>query len=95
MIVVCVFLCRSYNEVRITCSINLSGRTSCSMDASVVVGDLQTTGCMYVLFIPTPSSHACFIICGFRWPPFKDGDLGNTVVKVLRYKSEGCWYDSS
>ena len=95
MIVVCVFLCRSYIKLRITCSINLSSRTSSSMDASVLVGDLQTTGCMYLWFIPTPSSHACFIICRFRWPPFKDGDLDSTVVKVLGYKSEGCWFDSS
>ena len=52
MIVVCVFLCRSYNEVRITCSINLSGRASSSVDASVVEGDLQTTGCVNVRFFP-------------------------------------------
>ena len=95
MIDVGVFLCRSYIKVRITFSINLSGRTSSFVDASVVVGDLQTTGCMYLWFIPTPSSHACFIICRFRWPPFKGGDLGNTVVKVRRYKSEGFWFDSS
>jgi hypothetical protein len=23
------------------------------------------------------------------------GDLGSTVVKVLCYKSEGCWFDPS
>ena len=69
MIVVCVYLYRTYNEVRIPCSINLSGRTSTSsIDTSFVVGDLQTAGCMYVRFIPTAMSHACFIICRFRWP---------------------------
>ena len=69
MIVVCVFLCVTYNEVRIPYAINLSDRTSTSyIDATFVVVDLQTAGYIYVRFIPTQISHACFIICRFRWP---------------------------
>ena len=71
MIVVCVFLYRSYNEVRIPCSINLSVKSSTStIDAKFVEGDLETTGCMYVCFIHTAMSHASFILCQFWWPYF-------------------------
>ena len=63
-----LFLCRSYIKVWITSSINLSGRTSTSsIDTSFVVGDLQRACCMYVRFITTKSSNACFIIWRFRW----------------------------
>jgi len=67
--VVCVFVCRKYNEVRIPYAINLSDRTSTSStDATFVVVDLQTAGYFDVRFIPTQIWHACFIICRFRWP---------------------------
>ena len=57
------------NILGIPCSVNLFGRTSTpSIDTTFVVRDLQTAGCMYVRFIPTQSSNACFIICRFRWP---------------------------
>jgi hypothetical protein len=63
------FCAERKNELRIPCSVNLSGRTSTSsIDTSFVVGDLQRAGCMYVRIIPTQSSNACFIIWRFRWP---------------------------
>jgi hypothetical protein len=66
-IVVCVFLCRPCNEVRIPYAINLSDRTSTSStDATFVVVDLQTAGYIYLQFIPPQISHICFVIYRFR-----------------------------
>jgi hypothetical protein len=61
MNVVCVLLCRTYNEVRIPYAINVSDRRSASsMDATFVVVDLQTAGYIYVRFIPTQILKALF-----------------------------------
>jgi len=96
MIFVCVFLYRTYNEVRIPCSINLFVKSSTStIDAKFVEGDLETTGCMYVRFIHTAKSHASFILCQFLWPYLLSWGTAVTVFKVMCYKSEGRWFDSS
>jgi hypothetical protein len=61
MIVVCAFLCSTYNEVRIPYAINVSNRPSASsIDAMFVVVDLQTAGYIYVRFIPSQILHASF-----------------------------------
>ena len=68
MIAVCVFLCRTYNAVRIPHTINLSDRNSASStDATFAVGDLQTAGDIYVRFIPTiPQPVSLFADFGGR-----------------------------
>jgi len=95
MIAVCVFLCRTYNAVRIPHAINLSDRNSASStDATFAVGDLQTAGDIYVRFIPT-QFHSLFHYLPISVAePSKMSDRVSTVVKVLRYKSEGRWFDS-
>jgi hypothetical protein len=32
-------------------------------------------------------------VCGNEWGTIGIGDRGSTVVKVLRYKSEGRWFN--
>jgi len=46
---------------------------------------------LYCPVIPIPT-----IFCRIKHPVFIiSGDRGSTVVKVLCYKSEGRWFDSS
>ena len=47
----------------------------------------------FVVFLISPTDILCktVFICG---TPTLNGDRAGTVVKVLCYKSEGCWFDS-